>query len=1032
MLLTDISLKRPVFALVIIIALIAIGITGYRGLALNDMPEVDIPYISVNIAFNGASPDQIESKVSKKVEEAVGQISGVKHITTTISEGNSSTLIEFDEKKKVDVAAQDVRAKLDAIRGTLPTDIDEPVILKYDINSTPILSLGVTGNLSAHAMSQLIKDKIVPQLNTVNGVGSITTYGLQEREIQIQLDQDKLTALDLTTDQVIDHLRSDNIENPNGSLKGRDRELSLRTFGAMKNVADFNNISLAQRDGNEIRVQDVAEVVDGFRDQDSSAYYNGKPCIGVDIINQSGTNTVAVCDSVKKKIASIQKGLPAGVRVNIIADNASEIRDSVNSVQKTLFEGCLLAVLVVFLFLRGKESTAISAVALPTSIITTFAAMKFMNFTLNTMTLLALSLSVGLLIDDSIVVIENIVRHMRMGKSPWQAAREATGEISLAVMATTFTVVAVFLPMSSLGGMMGLVFREFGLTIAFSVLVSLFVSFTLVPLLASRYVKEDSETEQSGILGRLLSWFNGQIDRLAEYYQDFLGLVLINRKKALGITFLLFILSLGLVTQMGLSFQPPEDTGKLMVTAGLDSGLSLAAAEQKAEDLEKIVRKNPNVHGIYTTVKPDSVSISVKLAAKEDRKDSVEQISAAMRSEMEKIPGLDLSILAASDNWASTKDYSLRIQGDDFAQMLAYSQKAKQVLNRIPGAVDVGISYKSGQPETQLVVDRDAASDLGVSTSSISDALSTLVNGTVVGQYQTGDDRYDVRVRLEDDQRTNLNSLDGIYLLSSSSEEAIPLAQLVKKIYTTASSSIQRYDKSREIQVQANFIGMTSDDLNSAFLDKLNKEMPPPPGIRFGMGDDEAEMQESMGGLLQAMILGILFIFLILAAQFESFLDPLVIMFSLPLAIIGAAIALFITGQGISMLGSIGIIFLMGLVTKNAILLVDFIKKGREAGQDLRAAILEAGSIRLRPILMTSLAMIGGMLPTALALGTGSETRQPMAIAIIGGLVSSTLLTLVIIPVLYTIFDDFRVRLTNRTKTYLGENRRDQRGAAVE
>ncbi|MEN6351031.1 MAG: efflux RND transporter permease subunit [Syntrophomonas sp.] len=1027
MFLTDISLKRPAFAFVMIIAFIALGITGYLGLAINDMPEVDIPYIGVNIALTGASPDQVETKVSKKVEEAVGQISGVKHITTTINEGLSSTLIEFNEKKKVDEAAQDVRAKIDGIRDTLPQEIDEPVILKYDINSSPILSLGVTGDLNAKEMSQLIKDKIVPQLNTVNGVGSITTYGLQEREIQIQLDQDKMNALNLTSDQVINRLRSENIENPNGTLNSENREMALRTYGAMKTVNDFNNISLAQREGNEIRVRNVAEVVDGFSDQGSSAYYNGNPCVGIDIINQSGTNTVAVADSVKNKITSIQESLPQGVKINIVADNSTEIRDSVNSVQKTLLEGCILAVLVIFLFLRGKESTAISAIALPTSIITTFAAMKLMNFTLNTLTLLGLSLSVGLLIDDSIVVIENIVRHLRMGKSPVQAAREATSEISLAVMATTFTAVAVFMPISNLGGMIGAVFKEFGLTIAFSVLVSLFVSFTLVPLLASRYVKAGIESEQTGLVGRVLSSFNRQIDRLAEYYKGLIELVLVNRKKTLGITFALFIVSLSLVTQMGLSFQPPEDTGKLTITAGLDSGLNLEAAEQKAKELESIVQKNPNVKSFYTTVRPESATINVKLAAKEERKDSVEKIAAEMRQEMEKIPGLDLSIIRSTDSLASTKDYSLRIQGDDFDQMLAYSQKAKQVLNQIPGAVDVGISYKSGQPETQLVVDQDAASDLGVSTSSISDALSTLVNGTIVGQYQTGENRYDVRVRLKGEQRTNLNSLNGTYLLSSSSGHTIPLAQLVKKVYTTASSTIQRYDKSREIQVQANFVGMTSDDLNSAFLEKLNKELPPPKGIRFGMGDDEAEMQESMGGLLQAIILGILFIFLILAAQFESFLDPLVIMFSLPLAIIGAAVALFITGQGISMLGSIGIIFLMGLVTKNAILLVDFIKKGRAAGQELKLAILEAGSIRLRPILMTSLAMIGGMLPTALALGTGSETRQPMAIAIIGGLVSSTLLTLVIIPVLYTIFDDFKLwwkKKTERDETVIGQQYR--------
>jgi len=1019
MFLTRISLKRPVFAFVVIIALIALGITGFRGLAMNDMPETNIPYSAVTITLPGASPDQVESKVTKKVEEAVGQISGVKHITSTVSEGYSMTIIEFEDNKPVDVAAQDVRTKIDSIRASLPDDIGEPVILKFDMNAQAIMSLALTGDLSARDMSQLVDDTIVPNLNAVSGVGSTTSYGLQEREIRIELDKEKLAAFKLTTGEVLSSLQSDNIDSPSGTVSDSSREITLRTYSGIKTVSDFNNILLATRDGTEIRLRDVAEVVDGFADRSSLSYYNGKECIGIDIVKQSGTNTVTVAENIKNKIAELQASLPVGVKLDIVDDNSTSISNSVTNAEETMFEGCLLAVFVVFLFLRGAASTAISAISLPTSIITTFAALKFMNFTLNTMTLMGLSLAVGLLIDDSIVVIENIVRHMRMGKSPLQAAQEGTTEISLAVMATTFTIVAVFLPMGMMSGMLGSYFKEFALTIAFSVLVSLFVSFTLVPLLASRYIKEEDQ-QTKGPVGRFLAGFNRSFDKLAVYYRSLLILVLNNRKKTMAITAVLFALSLALTTQMSFSFQPAQDKGKITISAGLDSGLTLDVAEKKAKSIETIVNKYPDVRDIYTTVDQDSVSLSIELKDKQDRKESVDEIAAKMRDELKQVSGLDLSIVGSSGGMGSSKNYTLHIQGEDFDQLLAYSQKAKQILSQIPGAVDVGISYKAGKPEAQIVVDRDVAADLGVNAATVSTTLKTLFNGVVVGQYEVGNNRYDVRALLKEDQRRDLSSFDGIYLSSSNSNAGmVALDQLTKKVYTTSSSTINRYDKSREIQVQANYIGISSGELSSAFMKKLSSELPLPKGISTGMGGDQASMQESLAGLVQAVILGILFIFLILAAQFESFIDPLAIMFALPLAIIGAMIALYVSGSGLSMVGGIGIIFLLGLVTKNAILLVDFIKQRRSAGIERREAILESGLIRLRPILMTTLAMIGGMLPSALALSTGSEMRQPMALAIIGGLISSTLLTLLVVPVMYTILDDLTVRFKRKPKVQL-------------
>lgn len=1017
MFITDLSLKRPVFAIVVIIALLAVGITSFMGLNLNDMPETNIPYVLVNVTMPGTSPDQMESKVTKVVEDAVGQISGVKHITSSVSEGYSMTMVEFNDSIKSDDAAQDVRSKMSGIRASLPNDINEPVISKLSMDEMPILSISVSGDLSSASLSNIVDDTIVPELNTVSGVGSITSYGLMEREIQIKVDKEKLAALNLTIDQVTNGLRSDNIDTPSGKVSDNSREVTLRTYSSIDNVDDFNDVIIATINGTEIRLGEVAEVVDGYKDKDSISYYNGKECIGIDIVKQSGTNTVSVADDIKSKISEIQPSLPEGVSIDVVSDNSETIRSSVTSVEKTMIEGCILAVLIIFLFLRTLGSTAVSAISLPVSIIATFAAMKIMGFTLNTMSLMGLSLSVGLLIDDAIVVIENIVRHLRMGKNPRLAAKEATSEISLAVLATTLTIVAVFLPMSVMDGMIGSFFREFGLTIAFAVLISLFISFTLVPLMSARYVRDEEDREPRTKLGKFLNWFNHQFDVLAKFYKKILGLVLGHRKKTILVTVILFFMSLALIPMMGFSFSPEQDKGTVTISADLDSGLSLDVAEGKAKQLEEIAQKYPEVVNIYTTIKKDSVSLNLELTDKKDRKESSKEIASQIRAEIRQIPGLDVSVAGASSvSMSSGKSYSLHIQGDDFDQLLEYSQKAKQILAEIPGAVDVGISYKAGKPETKIEVNRDTAADLGVAPASVSNTLGTLFSGSTVGQYDDNGDRIDVNVSVEDSQSQSLNSVDGIYLQSSTSGQMIPIDQLTNKVYSTASSQIDRYDKSRDIQVQANFENISSSELSSAFMKKLNAELPPPEGISISMGGDLQSTQDSMGGMIQAVVLGILFIFLILAAQFESWIDPIAIMFSLPLAVIGALIALFVSGKGLSMVGLIGIIFLLGLVMKNAILLVDFIKKRRKDGLGRREAILDAGLVRLRPIMMTTLAMILGMMPSALDSNTGAEMRQPMAIAIIGGLISSTLLTLLVVPVIYTILDDLKGKFKNPSK----------------
>ena len=1002
MILADVSIKRPVFITVIFVVLLVVGIICYRGLTINDMPQADMPNITVTVAQRGASPDQLETNVTKVIEEAVGQISGVKHISSTISEGVSNTVVEFSMDKLPDSAAQDVRDKVGAVRGQLPQDIDEPVISKLDVNAEAIISLAVSGPIDTKELSQLVNDVVKKGLYTINGVGAVNIYGNEEREIHIKLDKQKLAAYGLTTAEVINSLQSDNIDMQAGMVSSGNREISLSTNSNIMKVEDFNNILIAKRSGSEIRLHDIAEVSDGIKDKDSLCFYQGKNAIGMDIIKQSGANTVGVADEVKKEIQDIKELLPEGVKVDIVRDNSKSIRDSVDGVMKTIIDGCLLAILIVLIFLNNWESTLISAVSLPISIITTFIAMKLMNFSLNTMSLMALSLSVGLLIDDAIVVIENIVRHIHMGKHPLQAAKEATSEIGLAVLATTMSVVAVFLPVALVSGYIGKMFIEFGLTVVFSMMVSLFVSFTLVPMMSSKMLKSGNKSEKS-FYEKFMGWFNRWFDALAQNYSKFLGVVLRHRLVTLVLSLVIFSGSICLVPLIGFNLVPSTDLGEINVDTELDSGLSLEAAAQKAKELESIAYRYPEVRSIYTSVEKDKVSLLIKLSDKKERKDNVKDIVEKMRTDLRKVYGIELAINSTAMVGAG-KDVTLKIKGDNYEELQAVALDAKHMMNQDPHARDVSISYKAGKLETKLEVNRDKAADLGVNAAIAAATLNTLFDGTVVSQFNEGKDRYDVRVSMKDEQRKELESLRNIYL-PGSNDRMVALNQVTNKVFATTASTLQRNDRRAVIEISANVVGISSDDFTSLYLDKLKNEVQLPKGVSIDNSDD---LGEGFTDLVIALGLGILCIFLVMAAQFESYIDPVSIMFALPMAIIGAILGLFVTGNEISIMSMIGVIMLMGLVAKNAILLIDYAKQKRSEGTEKNKALIDAGLVRLRPILMTSLAMIFGMMPSALATGTGTEMYVPMADAIIGGLITSTVLTLFIVPVVYSLLDDFK------------------------
>lgn len=1010
--LTEISLKRPVFATVLILALVVLGLFSYLTLSVDEYPSVEIPVVAVTVNYPGASPEQVKTKVTQKVEETVSVIPGVDHITSTVSEGTSTTVIQFTLETPAAAAAQDVRDKIGRLQGSLPQNSDTPIITRFDPAESPIASIALTGPISQRELTIIAKDSITKRLEALGGVAAVNIQGGLEREIQLNLDNSKIVAYDLTISEVLNSLRRENIEAPGGKVTDGKRETNLRTVGSITSPQQFLDLPIEKRDGVQLYLKNVATVSDTTKNVTTITKLNDQPAIGLDIMKQSGSNTVEVVENVKKELAKIKQQLPTGVELTLIRDNSQNIKESIEDVLFNLIVGGLLAVTVVFLFLGNWRSTIIAAIAIPTSIITSFLAMKVLGFTLNTMSLLGLSLAVGLLIDDAIVVIENIVRHLELGKDKQAAASEGTAEIALAVTATTLTLVAVFLPVGMMTGIIGQFFKQFGITVAVSVLVSLLVALTLTPLLSAKHLTA-SHQEARGFLGRIWTKWNGKFDQWTVGYGKFLEYALGHRGKVMLIAIVLFVGSLALLPLLGSTFIPNADYGEINVAAEVDPGLSPQAVGEMADSLSKIIHGIPEVTMTYSVSNVNGINILAELLPKNKRQISDDEIIADLREKLKEIPGVQVSI-SKKLGLGSSKPISLVIQGPSLDSLASIADQVEEIMEGIPGAVDVSSSYQVGKPDVQIIVNRDKASDLGVSTSSIADTLQTLFNGTIANQYKDGDDSYDVRLVLAPGDRKNLEDINNIYLSSSYREQngktiMVPLSQVTDTIYATSPSQIKRYDRQDQVTISANLNGTTIGDFNKV-LNKRLGELNLPEGYQFVATGQSQQMGDAFQGIIMALAMAVLFIFFVLAAQFESYIDPLSIMLALPLAIIGAVLGLLMMGSELSMMSLIGIVMLMGLVTKNAILLIDFAKQRRAQGIDRNQALVDAAVIRMRPIIMTTTAMIFGMIPLALGIGPGAETRAPMAHAIIGGLITSTILTLVVVPVVYTLLDDLKNR----------------------
>ena len=1038
---TKVSLQNPVFATMVMLVFVVMGLFSFQRLKVDQFPNIDFPVVVVLTEYPGASPEIVESEVSKKIEEGVNSIAGINALTSRSYENQSVVIIEFQLNMDGRKAAEDVREKVAGIRATLRDEVKEPRVIRFDPTSKSIWSLAVfpeTQNDAKSAslvqLTNFAEQIIKKRLENVRGVGAVNVLGGSRREINIYLRPDAMEALGVSADQIAAAVRNENQDLPVGALRSFTQERVIQVQSRIKRPEDFASIIVARKGSTPIRLSQVAHVNDGAQETENMALYNGERTLVLTVQKSQDANTIEVVDGLLSTLKVLREQLPPGIRLEPVSDGSRQIRVSVDNVRRTLIEGAVLTVLIVFLFLNSWRSTVITGLTLPISLIGTFWFMSMFGFTVNMITLMALSLCVGLLIDDAIVVRENIVRHVQMGKKAYDAAMIGTQEIGLAVLATTLSIVAVFLPIGFMEGIIGKFFHEFGITIVAAVLISMFVSFTLDPMLSS--VWHDPSIHHAGqnkapanwydkTLGRVTHWFEIQTDRMSDRYQNMLAWALHHKLTTLLSALSIFVASVFMVPLLGTEFVPKGDYSETTLSFQTPVGTSLESTALKAKQVEKIVREFPEVQYTLTGMNTpnaqgkNNASIYIRLVDRKQRQRSVEDIASLLRERLNKVAGITVTHVGTLDSVGGGKQIEFSLQGSDQRELERLTLQILEKIRLIPGLVDLDSSVKPNKPSIAIKVLRESASDLGLSVAPISGALRTLIAGQTVGNWRAPDDQtYDVNVRLAPEYRNSPQDLERLPFslpASDGSSRTVRLGQIAQIQETTGSNQINRRDLMREVSINANASRRSAGEISNE-IRKILDTVAWPPGYRYQFGGTTKSMGESFQYAITALIMAVIFIYMILASQFKSFLQPLALMTSLPLTLIGVVLALMAFKSSLSMFSVIGIVMLMGLVTKNAILLVDFAIRAREGsvsdsgqpilGLNRHDALLMAAKVRLRPILMTTLAMIFGMIPLAFAMTEGSEQRAPMGQAVIGGVITSSLLTLVVVPVVYCYMDD--------------------------
>ena len=1019
MFLSNLSIKYPVFATMMMAALAVLGIVSYSQLQVDMFPKVEIPVVTVTTIYPGAGPESVEREVTKRIEEEINTVEGVKHIQSISQEGISSIVVEFQLEISAVNASQDVRGKIAAIRGELPREIEEPIVQRIDFGQMPVLSIGVDApGLSPQAATTFADKVVKKRLESVRGVGAVALVGESTREIQVVVDRLKLEAYHVSLNEVVSALQRENVDVPAGNADRGATEALVRVAARGRTAADVAEIPVKRPGGMAVYVRDLAQVIDGVEEPRNAAFLDQRPALALEVQKQSGANTVAVADGVLAELERLKKDVPPGVTLSVIKDDSRFIRESIEDVNTTMIIGGLLTVFIVYLFLNSWRSTIITGITLPISVVAGFIAMRAFGFTLNIITLMGLSLAIGMLIDDAIVVRENIVRHLQRGKDHFDAARDGTAEIGLAVMATTFTILAVFVPVSFMSGMVGRFFYEFGITVAAAVVASLFVSFTLDPMLSSRWVDPDIEAGyHPHLVGRTLARFNRWFEDLHVKYERLLGWCLGHRKTVLAAALVAFLASFPILAVLGGDFMPDFNRGEYQVAFKATPGATLAETKERALAVVRELRKLPDVEYTYTTIGESGITrrgptegvVYVKL--REAKGKTFSAVLADARQAVSVVPGLTFGFTESGPFGQKPLQYSVR--GPEVDELDRLSRELGEQMAGIPGLVDLETSLEKTKPELRVHFDRDRAGDLGLNVGPVAMTLRAAVTGEVATTIEdAAGDSHDVRVRLRADQRRYADDLLALRVPTDKDDDRgdkilVPLSEVATATPASGPSTIRHLDLQREVRLSAanhvRSVGEVMGDVNAAIA-----RLKLPPGYDVAASGDAEELVAMFKSMLQTLALAVILIYLILGSQFGSFFHPLAIMLSLPLSLVGVALALLATSDTLNMMSMIGLIMLMGLVTKNAILLVDFTNQARAQGTPRDEALVKAGSTRLRPIVMTTLAMIFGMLPLAFAIGAGAELRAPMARAVIGGLITSTLLTLVVVPVVYTYLDGLR------------------------
>lgn len=1017
MFLTRISVRHPVFATMVMVAILVFGINAFRSMPIEQFPDVDFPVVAVLTPYTGAAPEAVETEISEVIEEAVNTLAGIETVSSTSSSGHSTVIVQFTLETDSMQAAQEVRDRLAAV--TLPDGADTPQVLRFDPTAMPMISLALSGqNLSMTQLTRIVNDVVAPTMTNVDGVGSAMVVGSIEEQVDILIDPDRLNAYGIGVSEVVSAFASDNMTIPSGSVDNGLLVQTVQLNTELGAVEDFASIVVARQGSQTIMLGDVADIALGQSELDGLALQNGEQALAVNISRVDGGNTVEIAHDVHDLVAELNAGgRLEGARIEVLQDSAEQIEANYHTLESTLLEGALLAVAVVFLFLNSWRSTVITGMTLPISILGTLAVISMLGFSLNMMTMLALTLSIGILIDDAIVVRENITRHLHMGKGHVQAALDGTNEIGLAVLATTLSICAVFLPLAFMEGIVGQFFLQFGVTVAVAVLISLFVSFTLDPMMSSVWYDPDAHPgAKRGPLGRVIAKFEHGFEALGLRYKKVLGWSLRHRIMTLLAALGIFVSSFALVPMVGFEFMPASDSSLVNIEVETPVGSSQDYTAIKARQVDAIVRRIDGVENTYTNVNSGTAdgenmaAITVNLLDPGERERSDVAIIEEIRRATVVVPGIELTASAGGGLGTGVAPITLNLRGGDLDGLNEGARLVAEAVAAVPGAIDVRMSTQQAQPMLDIVVDRQAASDLGVTAQQVGAAMRVMLAGEVASEWTNErNDRIDVMVRLPHELRSDIDGLANLPVAQRANgglAMSVPLGQVASLDETVGPSEIERQALARQITISANVDGRVLGDV-IADIDAVVAALDLPTGVAIEQGGDAEMLADTTASMGAALLLAVVFIYLVLASQFGSFLQPIAIMTALPLSLVGVLLGLMVGGSTLSMYSMIGFIMLMGLVVKNAILLVDNTNQHVRAGLPLKAALIEAGGTRFRPIIMTTLAMIFGMLPLALALHPGSEANAPMAHAVIGGLISSTLLTLLVVPVMLTYVEGF-------------------------